>query len=466
MNSKEQAEFEELEELLRLYEEAIAKQEIIQLSEEEFEEIIHHYLHVNEPQSALDASEMALRQFPFSSEFCLTKADAHLELGNFEVAENLLLNNFKIDKTDIDYYIILSEVYLMKNDYDKAVMICEEGLEICESDQDTLLLHLAEINDYQGEYQKMIPLLEKCLRLNKDNEDALYLYSITMNILDRVDDKIDFLIRLIDSDPFHVNAWFYLGNAYKELGLYEKAIDAFEYIAAIEEDNNAIMTDMSQVYLESGQAQKAIDILHELEKNEDMNPVDYLTMGLAYFQIGNHHKAKSYIKDALAYDELADEAYHQLAYIFYIEKKYQASLPLINKALEGNEDMIIYLELKSDILYELGDLDNCLKIYERLIQLTSAQPYYISKLAYITSVLYGLDEAIAILNKGIEDYQLMSLYYYKSILYFVCENEMEGFLAFQMGLENDFDNHSILFEKIPELAQHPKIQLLLAHYGG
>lgn len=465
MNQKEQAEFEELKELINQFEDAISKQETINLSEEEFEDIIHYYLRNNQAQNALEASEMALKRFPFSSEFCLTKADAHIELGELEAAETILVNNFKIDKSDIDFYIILSEVYLLKQDYEKAIEICNQGLEICEVDIDTLLLHLAEIYDYQGEYSLMVPLLEESIKLNSQNEDAIYLFSITMTILDRVQEKIEFLQEIIEEDPFNVNAWYYLGMSFKELGLYEKAIDSFEYIAAIDEENNDIVSDMAQAYLEAKSYQKAIDTLKEIERSDELNHIDHYTLGLAYKNLKDTHKAKFHFKECLTFDELQDEAYYQLAILFFDEAKYLAALPLITKALEKNEDIVHYLELKADILCELDQLDTALDIFERIIQLSNYTPYYLSKLAYMTSLRYGLEEALNILDGGIEDYKHYALYFHKAILNFAFSKEEEGYHQFSLGIAKDFDAHEIVFEKIPEMRLDPKIQLMIAHYS-
>lgn len=465
MSQKEQAEFEELKELLEQFQEALARQEIIHFSEDEFEEIIYYYLKNNQPQNALDASLMALQRFPFSSEFCLTQADAHVELGDLDAAEALLVDNFKIDKSDIDFYMILSEVYLLRNNYEKAILLCKEGLNVCEVDRDILLLHLAEIYDYQGEYREVISVLEDCLELNSENEDALYLYSVTMSILDRVEEKVEYLQSNIDDNPFNINAWYYLGMSYKELELYERAIEAFEYIAALEEDNNDIVSDMAQVYLEADNPQRAIEILKEVERKGILHQIDHYTLGYAYHQTGELYLAKYHFKEALSFEDIADEAYYQLARIYFEEEKYHAALPLVQKALDKSADYVHYLELKADILYELDEMSECLEIYERIIQMTNSLPHYLCKLASITSVHYGLEAAMEILDRGIEEHSHYALYYHKAMLYYIHDHWADLYIEFGKGLMRDYESHDIVFEKFPELEKDPNIQILLSQYS-
>jgi tetratricopeptide (TPR) repeat protein len=463
MNQKDQAEFEELKEMLKQFESANSNQETINFNEEEFENIIHFYLQNNQAQFALEASEMALTIFPYSSEFCLTKADAHLELGELDEAEEYLTNNFKIDKSDIDYYIILSEVYVLRNDYAKAIDICNEGIETCDDNLDTIYLHLAEIHDYQGEYNEMIPLLEASLELNPKNDDALYLYSITMSILDKVEEKINFYLKLIDEDPFNEDAWYYLGMSYREMGLYERAIESLEYIAAMDDEVN-VLSDMSQIFFEAKEYTKAIDCLKDLEKRSELELVDYLTYGYSYKELGDLHRAKSYLKEALMFDEFNDEIYYELSLLFYEEHKYEAALPLINKALDKNNETPHYLELKADILIALKRDKEACNIYLSIIQLNNSTPYYLSKFAYITALQYGIDEAIKILDQGLIDYNHPALHFHKSIIYFLFEREEDGFHEFAVGLEHDFESHTIVLDKLPELKNNPKIQLMISLY--
>lgn len=463
MSKKEQAEFEELKELLEQFEQANSNNETINFTEEEFEDIIHYYLRNNEAQNALDASEMALKLFPYSSEFCLTKADAHIELGELDEAEYYLTNNFKIDKSDVDFYIILSEVYVLRNDYEKAIEICQNGIESCRDNLDTLFLHLAEIYDYQGEYKEVIPLLEDSIRLNPANEDALYLYSITMSILDRVSEKIKFLKKIIDDDPFNEDAWYYLGMSYREMGLYERSIECLEYIAAIDDEIN-VLSDMSQIFLEANQYSKAIECLKELEKKSELALVDYLTFGYSYKELADFHKAKFYFKEALSFDEYNDEVYYELSLLFYEESKFEAAFPLINKALEKNEDIPHYLELKADILLGLEKLEEASALYLHIIQFNHSTPYYLSKYAYITAIRYGLEEAISLIDKGISDYHHPSLHFHKSILYFIFEKEEEGYHEFAVGLEHDFSSHTVVFDKLPEMKNNPRLQMMISLY--
>lgn len=464
MDKKEKIEFEEFEDLLKQFEKANANSELINFTEEEFEDIIYYYLQNNQAQLALEACEMALRLYPFSSEFCLSKADAHLELGELDEAESFLINNFKIDKSDVDYYILLSEVYVMRNSLDKAKDICYEGIEKCKESLDEIYLHLAEIYDHQGEYNEVIALLENAIAINPANDDAIYLYSITMTILDRVPEKIAYFQSILDKDPFSEFAWYYIAIAYREAGEYDKAIEALEYLSAIDEENN-ILPDLAQVFYDSKQYKQAIDCFKEIEAKEELDYIACLTLAKCYKELGEIYKAKRYFKESLSLDDNNEDAYFELALLFYFERNHKAALPLINKALEKIKDMPHFLELKADILIGLENVDEACELYKDIIQLNNSTSYYLGKFAYVTAMRYGLPAAIQILDNGLIEHNYPVLHYHKAILYFLFEKEEKGFEEFAAGLASDYASHTVVFDKLPHLAENKMIQSLIELYG-
>jgi tetratricopeptide (TPR) repeat protein len=192
--------------------------------------------------------------------------------------------------------------------------------------------------------------------------------------------------------------------------------------------------------------------------------IDLITYGYCYKELGDYHRAKSYLKDALSFDEYNDEIYYELSLLFYEEHKYEASLPLINKALDKNQESAHYLELKADILIALQRTEEACELYLSIIQLNSSTPYYLSKFAFITALQHGIDEAIKILDQGILDHNYPSLHYQKAIIYFLFDREEDGFNEFAIGLDQDFEAHTIVLEKLPELKDNKKIQLMISVY--
>ena len=104
--SHEQDEFKELVDLVLKYENALTDGNLPNLSEEEYEKIIEYYLNDNSHEKALEASEVALQKFPYSSDFSISKADAFLNLGQLKNAKETLSNI--IDFNNVNYHLILS----------------------------------------------------------------------------------------------------------------------------------------------------------------------------------------------------------------------------------------------------------------------------------------------------------------------------------------------------------------------
>src|SRR3546814_9774721 len=70
------------------------------------------------------------------------------------------------------------------------------------------------------------------------SSDLLYELAFCFDIIDRQEESIAFYQKYIDEEPYSYAAWYNLGNAFNKLGLFEKAIDAYDY-AILVRDNFA-----------------------------------------------------------------------------------------------------------------------------------------------------------------------------------------------------------------------------------
>ena len=64
---------------------------------------------------------------------------------------------------------------------------------------------------------------------------------------------------IIDANPYSYNTWFQLGHVYAGQGLYEKAVNAYEYATLIKDDFVAAHTNMANMYMLQEPYEKAIE---------------------------------------------------------------------------------------------------------------------------------------------------------------------------------------------------------------
>src|ERR1700693_4867537 len=112
---------EELDELLRQYDDLKAGRGHIFLDEEAFEKIIEFYDEKEDLQKALEAAEFGSEQYPFSSSLLIKKADILLSLRHYQDALKVLEQAELFDSGDINLYILKTDVWLALDEHEKAV---------------------------------------------------------------------------------------------------------------------------------------------------------------------------------------------------------------------------------------------------------------------------------------------------------------------------------------------------------
>src|ERR1051325_11222522 len=284
---------EELDELLRQYDDLKAGRSRNFLDEEGFEKIIEFFDEKEDLQKALEAAELGTTQYPFSSSLLIKKADILLSLRHYSDALKVLEHAELFDSADINLYILKTDVWLALDEHEKAVRLLETALQLFGGDERIeLLFELADVYDDYEEFDKVFDCLKLILEQEPNNEEALYKICFWTDFTGRNEEGIRLHKQIIDEYPYNELAWFNLAAAYQGLKLYEKAIDAYQYAIAIEEKFDYAYRNMGDAYIRLRKYKEAIEALEkvtELAKPED---VIYEAIGLCYDKSMNYAQAR------------------------------------------------------------------------------------------------------------------------------------------------------------------------------
>jgi tetratricopeptide (TPR) repeat protein len=227
---------EEMKELLRQYENLRTGRQHSFLEEESFERIIDHFDEKDELPKAMEAADLGIEQFPFSSVLMIKKADLLLAGRKYWDALDILEKAELYDSNDINLFILKTDAYLALDQQGKAVELLEAALLQFEGDERIeLLFELADVYDDYEEFDKVFDCLKLILEEEPTNEEALYKICFWTDFTGRNEESIKLHLEIIEEHPYSELAWFNLGAGYQGLKLYEKAIDAYLYAVTIDE---------------------------------------------------------------------------------------------------------------------------------------------------------------------------------------------------------------------------------------
>ena len=201
---------------------------------DEFEAIIDFYLESDMYDEAGAAVEIAMEQHPSSNGFIIRHARV---IGNnkkyYEALE--MLNNIElIESTNADVYISKAEIYSLMNKHDMAIEEFKRAIHYTEHKED-LYSSIAFEYENLSDYDNAIKYLKYAIDINPESENMIHEISFFFEITGREEDAIEFFNDFLDSHPYSKLAWFNLGVFYNSLELYEKAIEAYEFVIAIDE---------------------------------------------------------------------------------------------------------------------------------------------------------------------------------------------------------------------------------------
>ena len=294
---------DEINDLLKQYENLKTGRSHKFLDEEAFEKIVEFYDENEDLQKALEAAELGSEQYPFSSSLLIKKADILLSLRRYLDALKILEQAELFDGGDINLYILKTDALLALDQQEKAAALLEKALHSFDGeDKIDLLFELADVYDDYEEFEKVFDCLKLILEQDPTNEEALYKICFWTDFTGRNEESIKLHQKIIDEFPYTELAWFNLGAAYQGLKLYEKAIDSYQYAIAIDEKFDYAYRNMGDAYIRLRKYKEAIEALEkvgELSKPED---VIFEAIGHCYHGYTSMRQARFYYRKAITYE--------------------------------------------------------------------------------------------------------------------------------------------------------------------
>ncbi|HEX3025454.1 MAG TPA: tetratricopeptide repeat protein [Chitinophagaceae bacterium] len=325
---------EELKELLQQYQNIKLGRSHSFLEEDAFERIIDYFDEKDDITEALLAAETGLEQFPFSSQLMIKKADMLLASRKYHQALEVLETAELYDSTDVNLFILKTDIYLALDQQSKAVELLEDALKMFEGEERLdLLFELADVYDDYEEFDKVFDCLQLILEDDPNNEEALYKICFWTDFTGRNEESIKLHQKIIDDFPYNEIAWFNLAAAYQGLKLYEKSIDAYKYAVAIDEKFDYAYRNMGDAYLRLRKYKDAIEVLErvlELSRPED---VIYEAIGHCYHRLGNYAQARFHYKKAVHLNAEDSKLYYKIATTYMQEEQWQNAIKQLENAM-------------------------------------------------------------------------------------------------------------------------------------
>lgn len=457
---------ESIKELLKHYDNLRNGRGAMFLEEESFEKIIDWFDDQEELSKALEASEISIEYFPFSSALLIRKADLLLASRKYHEALDILQKAELLDATDVNLYILKTDAYLALDMQEKAVAILEEAIARFEGDEKTeLLFELADVYDDYEEFDKVFDCLLLILQAEPTNEEALYKICFWTDFTGRNEESIRLHLRIIDEYPYSELAWFNLGAAYQGLKLYEKAIDAYQYAIAIDEKFDYAYRNIGDAYIRLRKYKEAIEALDKVLELAKPEEVIYEAIGHCYDRLHNYAQARFHYRKASHLNPDDSKLLYKVACTYYNEEQWQSAIKQLDAALKIHRLQHEYNLLMGECKLQTGVLKEAIQYFSTAVRV---RPKNVSGWEALIRCLYKSGyyaEARQQVLAALQHTNNKTIFvFYLSAVLFAMGKSKEALLK----LENAMQASPRMVKKMialhPPLLQNPLVVDLIARY--
>jgi tetratricopeptide (TPR) repeat protein len=457
---------EEIRELVKQFQNLKAGRGNSFLEEEAFEKIIDYFDDVEDLPQALEAAEMGIEQYPYSSALLIKKADLLIATRHYNEALEILNHAELLDSNDINLYILKTDVYLALDQQEKAVELLENALQLFEGQERIeLLFELADVYDDYEEFDKIFDCLKLILEQEPTNEEALYKICFWTDFTGRNEESITLHTHIIDENPYSELAWFNLAAAFQGLKLYEKAIDAYKYAVAIDEKFDYAYRNMGDAYIRLRKYKDAIEVLEkvlELSRPED---VIYEAIGHCYDRMKNFAQARFYYRKASHLNQGDSKLYYKIACTYINEEQWSMAVKQLESAMQIHRLQPEYNLAMGECKMQLGDYKEAIQYFSNVVR---QRPRNISSWEALIRCLYQgefFEEALEQVKAAIKITEGKPIFlYYLSAILLALGKTKEALLQLESALTASPKLLKKLLHLNPAILRHQLVIEVIAHH--
>ncbi|MGV0752660.1 tetratricopeptide repeat protein [Empedobacter brevis] len=448
-------------ELIEAFEQMLDNREYKYYDSEDLVEIIEFYIEVNDSEYAKRALDFAEKMHPDNIDIKIKKVEYFLSINELKRSAKLIQELKDLASNELDYLLVQARFWGMKNMPRKAIGFYEEALLIDDEETDFICNCIG--NEYLNldEVHSALIAFKKAVKFNPENDYSFYSIIQCYEEIHNPDDCIAFLKDFIEDNPYSEVAWLQLGLLYNYKKMYAEAINALDYVIAINPNSIAGHANKAASLEELGEYSQAIETLEETLEYDDSPAVTHLKIGELYEKLEKPQKALKAYHIAIKEDPQLDKVWAKSAALYDKMGNLEEAEYYIQRALELNEDNAEYYTNSTYYFLKQMKFEEAIKSLSRLVELKPL--VFNTWFAYVeTLIAIGeYEQAIVVIISGaLKNFNRAEFFYQLSNVYYLTDQDQLGNEALSNALSLDrnikdmmIEHYPILQEKIEHLNQ-------------
>lgn len=339
------------------------------LSENDFEQLIEHFISIEDLENTEICSELAFSLYPYSQRLLVNWCDTLALLGKIDKTLEIL-DKYKESFAECGaLYVVYARAYIKAAEFNKAAESYKKSVQYIEDKEDlydltySLAMDCIEVN----EFNSAIYYLDEIDSMKLNHHEYFNDYAYCFDKLENSKKAIEFYNKFLDAEPFNDMVWFNLGTMHaKELN-YDEAIESYEYSIALNEKNDSSLFNLALVYINLSRFKEAVEQLLLCLELDNTSIDTYYSLAEAYIGLEDIALAKESYAKALEIDSSNEDSIASykciLAIDEYLNNNIEEATNIIIELTKDNYDAISRMyKLYPNLANDSNFLDLLVKI--------------------------------------------------------------------------------------------------------
>jgi tetratricopeptide (TPR) repeat protein len=269
----------------------------------------------------------------------------------------------------------------------------------------------------------------------------------------------------LDKNPYCEVAWHQLGKQYFDKKEYQKALAAFDFAIISDDMFIGAYLEKGKVLEKLKQYDEAIECYKVTLAIDDPTSFALLRIGHCFEKLGQNDLAVQHYYKTVEEDPLLDKGWIAITKYYLKIQDYQNSLHYINKAINIDDDNVVYWKLYAQINHRLNFLEEAERGYKRTLELGNyeldtwlSRGDILIKLGEYEAAMFNFEQCVEFYPESEEvEYRLAGL---KLKL----QKISEGVIHLNNALTLNFDYNFILEELFPTIYKRQSVAKIIAKF--
>lgn len=442
-------------ELTKKFEKMIENNENLYFDSEELEDLVIFYLEMGDINYAEMAINYGLKLHPNSIELKVKQLEVLLELEQYVLAKEIIEELKPSCSESTDFLVCCAKYYSNNGNPRKSIEYCEKALELGEEEN---FLHNFIADEFHNLDDPFNALKHYKSALKYDSGDEYAMESAMMcyQEMNRYEEAEEFLQSYLDDFPFSEVAWFEMGQFYFNRKNYEKAIQSFDYLLAINSDSAGVYANKAACYEAMEQWQKAIEVYQEQLELEYTKAFTYYKIGLCYRADKKNIEALQAFQKSLREDPQFYLSMMEQSDIYLEMGSVREALHFAKEAVSHNENNLEFQKKLAFLYIDSGKFEESLSCLKKIVDAEPSRFYSWYAYSEVLMLIGEYEEAITVLEKAVKIHKRAELYYQMSNSFYHLNDKENGKKSLKKALELDATISDDMEEKYPYIKEQVK----------